>query len=247
MSKAMVPVGVIADLVCLEIGDNTFAKKAQILIYIGLGFQKMHLLISNDTVIKSEIIRLGDGLVYELPCDYLDMTKVGLKRGNSICTLSLNTNLQRSIDCPTDSQMRDMIDTKLSSNNDGYDCYFYNVFCDGEYLCGGEKGGKMGAYGTGFRKTFYNIQNGVIQLSPFLVGEDEDLELILEYKSDGLTAGLELVPSLWFLALKNYAKACYFQEGKYGKFTDLWESEYLTVKRVENWMDPKLIQNIFSR
>lgn len=243
----MVPVGVIADLVCLQIGDNTFAKKAEILIYIGLGFQKMHLLLSNDTVIKSEIIKLGDGLVYELPNNYLDMTKVGLKRGNNICTLSLNTDMVRSIDCPTDSEMMAMIDTNLTSNNDGYDCYFYNAFCCGEYVCGGELGGKLGAYGTGFKKTFYNIQNGVIQLSPFLVPDDEELELIIEYKSDGLSDGLELVPSLWFLSLLNFAKSMYYGEGVNGKFTLVWQSEYTTVKRVENWMDPKVIQNIFSR
>lgn len=229
MGKAMIPIRAIADLVVDEIGDNTGTKRFRILQYIALGFQKMHLFLNQDISVKSIVIKPGQ-LTYCMPKDFIYETKVGLKRGDRIVTLRMNTDLRQSYIKKDDSETMEEVESVLEGAlelND--DCYFYNVHFDREYYsC-------LRSCGTGYKGTnYYNIDkttgNVILQLSTFL---PED-EIIIEYKSDGLSAGLKLVPSEAFLALYYYGRARYFNEGPNGENEVLWESEYNSLKRLYN-------------
>lgn len=240
----MVPIGVIADLVCEELGDNTGAKKMRILQYLSLGYQQMHLLLNKDFSIKSEVIPVDGGYQYELPCDFIYETKIGLKKGKQVWTLRLNTDLERSTNMLNDTDTLNQRNAILNGEYDeNYDCYFYNVFSGGDYCYG-----SLGAHGRGIHNGgYYNIVNGVLNLSPFVISDDEDLELIVEYKSDGLTQGLELVPSEAFLALRFFAKAEYFGEGPMGNNRVMWENHFKGVKNLYNRTGIDVIAEIFAR
>jgi hypothetical protein len=245
--KPMLPIGVIADMICQELGDNKFLKKALILQYIVLGQQKMHLLLNKDVTIKSEVIPLNSDLQFELPCDFIYETKIGIKRGNNIAVLKQNRYFERQPKVLNDTQTLGDINNVLNfsypdnQTDFAYDCYFYNPFRCGEYL-----GGYYGAYGCGYSNDYYNIKDGVLNISTYLPN-DEDTELIIEYKSDGISGGLAFVPNIAFLALRAFAKAMYNDEGVDGKFTQVWESEFKTIKRMQNWVDIEVIANLFAR
>lgn len=244
MSKAMVPIGVIADLVCQEIGDNTGNRKMQVMQYIALGYQQMHLLINQDYSIKSEIIPIDSELQFELPCDFIYETKIGIKRGMNVWTLKLNTDLEKSSSQDSDTNTLNQMNAILNNPIDeSYDCYFYNVFENGNYCHG-----SLGAHGRGIcGASYYNIVNGVLNISPFIVPKDGATELIIEYKSDGLSAGLELVPAEAFLALRYYAKAELASEGVNGNNRIMWENQFKTIKRIYNRTKYELIAEIFAR
>lgn len=232
----MVPVSVIADLIVSQLGDNTASKKFLFMQYIALGFQKMHIFLNKDVCIKTEVLPF-DGYSMELPDDFIYETKVGIKRGNCICPLYINSGNTRSHESMNDSDTLATIDMVLNGeikpNKD--ECYFYN-----------SRSGTLTGNGRGFSKNnYYDISNGKINLSTCLP-DDECVEIVVEYKSDGLSGGLSLVPSEAFLALKEFALAQYNGEGPYGPHQMNWESEYKTLKRLYNFKSVDLLSKIIS-
>lgn len=225
----MSPVRAIADLIVEELGDNTGRHRLRVLQYISLGYKQMHLFLNQDVSVKSIVMKPGQ-LVYCMPKDFVYETKVGLKRGDRIATLKMNTKLRQSYIVKNDSDTMEDVEAILEgATNVSESCYFYNVYRDGQYYPYYE------ACGTGYCGTnYYNIDkstgNVILQLST-LLPEDE---IIIEYKSDGLSAGLKLVPSEAFLALYYFGRARYFGEGENGANQVMYESEYNRLKRLYN-------------
>jgi len=236
MGKAMLPIGVIADLICEELGDNTGSKKMRILQYIALGYQQMHMYLNKDVVIKTECLEYnGDSI--ELPNDFMYETKIGLKRGNNICTLHLNTGLNKSFEVLNDTDTLSRISLVLSGHHpaDIPVSYYYN-----------SPYGTLEGYGLGFAKNrYYNIQDGMLHLSTCLP-DDGETEIIIEYKSDGLSGGLTLVPSEAFLALQEFAHARLNLEGPNGPHQMNYESHYKTLKRTYNFRSIDTLTELFS-
>lgn len=231
----MVPISVIADLICTEIGDNTGGKKFQILQYISLGWQQMHLFLNQDVCIKTECIPYNRQSI-ELPCDFIYETKVGLKINDRICTLSLNTGLNKSFMDTNDTDSLHYIEDVLSGEYGPTESvFFYN-----------SPNGTLNANGYGFAKNkYYSIQDGMIHLSTF-IPQYENAELIIEYKSDGLSGGLTLVPSEAFLCLQEFAHARLNKEGPYGQHQMMYESHYKTLKRLYNFRSADTLVELFA-
>lgn len=241
----MTPLGVIAGMVCHELGDNTESKKFYILQLLALGYQKMHLFLNHDVVIKTIDICLDGGHSFELPDDFIYQTKVGIRRAGHngepagpVCVLELNRTMNRNQKKQNDTDSVSYIDKVLNGAVSGEcDYHFYNSSC-----------GTLGGYGSGLSSTgYYSIQNKSIHISSGLFSLGDDIELILEYKSDGLSDGLKLVPSEAFLALRYFGKAEAKGEGPYGENRVLWESEYKNLKRLYNRMPIDVIANLFSQ
>lgn len=215
----MAPVGAVADLICDELGDNTKTKKFRLLQYISLGFQKMHMFLNPDVCIKTVIISPGE--IKELPPDFMFETKVGLRKNGRICTLRQNNRRARTFVRLNDTETVNEINSVFDGVDIEDQCYFYNLFGQSDPLL---------AYGVGYgNNNYYDIQNGQIHISSCM---PDDAEIVVEYKSDGLSSGLVLIPSEAFLALYYFGRARYFGEGENGTNQLMFESEYKTLKRL---------------
>lgn len=244
MGKAMTPIGVIADLIVSELGDNTGAKKFNILQHLALCYQHMALFLNQDVCIKTEIIPM-DGNQFELPCDFIYETKVGIRKAavgdqppSKTCVLHLNTGLQKSYIKANDTDTFKSIYTVFGCccDEEPGDMIFYNSPC-----------GPVYASGTGFHgKHYYNIENGVMNISPFLHSAGEQLELIVEYKSDALSGGISLVPAEAFNMFYFYGRARYFQEGEYGTNQVMYESQFKTLSKLYNFRPIDVLVELFS-
>lgn len=244
MGKAMVPASVIADLVCKEIGDNTGDKKFQILQYIALGFQHMNLFLNIDKSIKTEIFEVGNETQFEMGCGFVYETKVGIRKKASpgreagpICVLNLNTDLRKSTLELNDTDTLNDIESHIKSDfyGDG-DCRFYNSPC-----------GILKGYGYGYAcNNYYNVQDGILNISPYLHKLGDDLELIVEHVNDVLTEGVILVPAEAFSCLHYYAQARYNQEGEYGKWQLMYESAFKTLNRLYNFRPINQLTEIYT-
>lgn len=228
MARSMTPIGVIADLVCDENGDTNHHLKFRIEQYIVLGFQKMHLFLNPDVSVKSFIIPFD--YIVEMPSDFVYETKVGVIRNGRAFTLWMNhryrSSQQRMLN---DSETLSCMDAVHHGSDLEDDCYFHNCFRGSDFI------GPIRSYGSGYTNShFYNIKKmeGIIELSPSL---PKDCEVVVEYKSDGISAGLKLVPSEAFLALKYYATARLKGEGENGTNETMFRTEWATLKRLYNF------------
>lgn len=246
----MTPVGVIADMVCQERGDNTAAQKFWAMQLLALGFQKMHLFLNNqDIQIETVGMCMEGGSSFELPKNFIYETKVGIRRKGlpgdyfipgtppgPLCTLTLNNKMNKqggANDTEAFNQFSDILNGNVSGE---CDCYFYN-----------SSEGTIGSYGRGYYSgSYYSIQNGQIHVSPNLYNLGDDLELVVEYKSDGLSDGLKLVPSEAFLALRYWCKAEMAGEGPNGENRRMWENEWGTLKRLYNRRPIDVMVELFA-
>lgn len=232
----MVPIGVIADMVCDEIGDRARKKKMLILQYIALGFQQMHFYLNQTSSIKSIIISPGE--IKELPCDFVYETKVGLKKCDRIVTIKQKNDTVRSFVRMNDTMVTDEVNGCLCGDREIEDeVYFYNVYCGGKYNA------SLTAYGRGYDNSYYSIQGGQIHISSCM---PDDAEIIIEYVSDGLSDGLKLVPSEAYLCLHAWAHARLRKEGTNGENQLMYESQWKTLKRLYNRKSVSILSELFT-
>lgn len=235
MGKAMVPASMIADLVCKKIGDNTGAKKMEILQYIALGYQHMKIFSNVDKSIVTKIIELDYATQFDLGCSFLYATKVGIRTAatdtcppSKLKVLNVKDDLEVSVGCAGDEEKLEQIKSCLQEYEDedgDCDCYFYNGPC-----------GTIRGYGKGYSgNNYYNITDGVLNISPFLLKSGENLELVVEMVEDVLNTGLTLVPSEAFNCMMYYALSEYYNEGLYGKNRDRYEMEFKVLNRLYNF------------
>jgi len=244
MGKAMIPVSVIADLVCSELGDNTGAKKFMILQYIAMGFQEMNLFLNIDKSIKTQLIDLKGQNQFETECGFIYETKVGIRRKKTadrpegkICTLRLNTDLEVSTKITNDSTTISEINSIIDGyEDDNCDCYYYNSPC-----------GTLKGYGYGYANFgYYNIEDGMINISPFLYTLGDNLELVVEHVSDVFSLGVTLVPSESFACLHAFARARYFGEGERGVNQGRYEAQFNTLNRLYNFKPIDILAQLYQ-
>lgn len=202
MSRSLTPIKVIAADIAADIGDSVGRHQFRLMRKVLEGYRDMHLYVDQDFSVKTQILEVDN--VINMPCDFVYETKVGILKDGKIAVMSLDKDLRK----------RKLTDTQtLNELNDIWcgigiwDAYtFYNCFSGVDYL--GEMYGFGGVYNT---NGFYNInrQSGEIYIGSMM---PEGAQIIVEYKSDGTSEGLELVPTEIVMALKYFAKSEYYAD-----------------------------------
>lgn len=152
--------------------------------------------------IKVEYLTVNtDNNTVDLPYDFVDYTKVGLCRGGTVVTLSLNESLclpratckcgdslssvLNSTGTPDESILQNFFSVQGSAFNYGY--FFASHFRNGQYV------GEMYGMGGGFNEAYFRIdkQRHQIAFSDAIQGG----EIVLEYISNGIEAdGSAVIP-----------------------------------------------------
>lgn len=229
MSKALVPIDVIASNCCSGIGDSVNRYKFTFLRHLLSGWRELNLYVGQDTEIKTQVLEVDN--VVTLPCDFVYETKIGLLYNGHLATLSLD----KSIGKTSLSQIQS--EQTLSEIFQGVyagDIYpFYNCFRGGNYL------GEMYGCGRGVHSSgYYNIDRskGEIYIGSLV---PEGAEIVVEYKSDGISDGLKLIPTEMEMTLSYWAKARFYEDRGDLKLAgynqDKYEKSYNKVKRLYNF------------
>lgn len=222
----MWPVTILASDICEDLGDSAEDYHLYIMKKILQGYKRLHIYVDNEISVKSEIIPIGNSV--SLPCDFVYETKIGVLKDGVLCTLRLDRKYRPGISGLSHSQTRDHIGRVLCGQLDpGQFFPFYNCYRGGNFL------GELYGLGIGYdTRGIYNISNGQIDIGSLF---PEDSELVLEYKSDGISEGLELIPTEMEDALRYWAKREFYadknlQQAAYndGK----WEGEYYRIKKL---------------
>lgn len=229
MKGNLIPLSVIAENVVS--GDSNGKYKFNSLRYILEGYRKMHMFLSDAIEVKTQVLEVDNAI--ELPCDFIFETKVGIRRKGTqhIAMLTLDKSLGRHNLNDTDTKK--YIDNIWEGSYIGDPYIFYN------YVRGANFVGELYGYGRGvWNSGLYNIDKskGLMYVGSLI---REDTEVILEYKSDGLSDGLKLVPVEWEPSLNYFGKMKYYEDkGDLNKavyFQSKYEIEYNIIKRLYNF------------
>lgn len=229
MGTALRSLDVIASDICSGMGDSVNRFKFTILRHLLSGYRELNLFVGQETEVKTSVLEFDN--VIKLPCDFIYETKVGLLYNGNLAVLSLDKSITQKTLSQLQSQQQV---TDIFQGVFAGELYpFYNCFRGGDYL------GEMYGYGRGvYCNGFYNIdrQAGELYTGSLI---PEDAEIVLEYKSDGISDGLKLVPTEMEMTLAYWAKARFYEDRKdfqaanYNQ--DKYEKAYNKVKRLYNF------------
>lgn len=244
MGKSLIPVDVIVADLAEQLGDSNERYDLPVRKALLRAYKKIYLLLEQDiTVVKSLIVDANNTV--DLPCDFVYETKVGIKRGNVVAILKLAPSL-RSYDVKlsqTESlQSINDIFNDWASFDSWYE--FYNPSYNGEFL------GTLCGYGEGVNTNgFYNIDrgSGILQLGS-LIQDNE--QVIIEYKSNGISDGFELVPTETEETLRYLAKSYFYEDRNPGLAQTnylRYEKEYNQLKKLRMFNPVQYYDRIFEK
>lgn len=202
MARSLISLDIIASGLCDDIGDSVQRHKFKFTRHLIDAFKEVNLYIGESFSVKTAVLQYSNAI--EMPCDFMYETKVGVRRNGVIAVLSLDKNVQK--EKIGDTEVQKYLND-IWSGQRNYGAYrFYNCFNGSNYL------GEL--YGTGrsvYNNGTYNINKaeGVIYIGSLL---PKDTEIIIEYASDGVSKGLELVPIEMKEVLEYYAKFKFYAD-----------------------------------
>lgn len=229
--RSLIPLSVIAGDLSDDIGDTVHKHYGKFLRYAKNGFQQLHTFISDDVSVKSVVLDQSPQTnMIEMPCDFITETKVGIIRGGRMCVLGWDPDLRTSYPVLGNETSQDnLIDSILSGASDGTGSLsFYNPYYNGNPW----DGPAVGYLGGGNFNGYYNIDrtNGVLEASTRL---PTGTQLIVEYKSDGVSNGLKVIPSEFEMAVKYFSKWQFNFGTKLGdKAQEAYEVQFYQLKRL---------------
>lgn len=198
MSKALISIDTIGFDLCSDIGDSVYRHKAKFNRHLINGYRKINTFIGNSFSVKTAVLQVDN--VIEMPCDFIYETKVGVMRNGRIAMLSLDKGVAQRHKL-NDTETQDYLSDIWTNGYGAYEGYwFYNAYNGGQFL------GEL--YGAGrcvLNGGTYSIDktNGVIYIGGNI---PQDSEIVVEYKSDNTSNGLNLVPIEMKECLEFYAK-----------------------------------------
>lgn len=229
MAKALVSLDTIALDIAADLGDSTGKYRFTLLRKLLEGYREFHLYVDQDFSVKTAVLEYDNTV--NLPSDFVYETKVGILYQGYLAVLTLDKNVQkqRLSQEESESQLNN-----IWCGNYGWDIGypFYNCYRGSEFL------GELYGLGRGVPNAgFYNLdrKDGVIYIGSLV---PEGAEVVVEYKSDGISEGLKLVPTEIVMALKYYAKSEFYADKNPNQSQinrSYYEREYNKVKRLYNF------------
>lgn len=229
MSKSLISIDVLGFDVCSDMGDSVYRHKAKINRHLIRGYSKISQFIGNSFSVKTAVLDYDNAI--ELPCDFIYESKIGVRRNGYTAILTLDKSIERHklSDTETCNYLND-IWTNGYGNWDGY--FFYNAYRGTMFL------GEL--YGAGrcvLNNGTYNIDRDTGTL---FIGSHipKDAEIIIEYKSDGISEGLKLVPMEMAECLTFYAKWKFYADRDRAKAYDnekWFKRDYNQLQRLYNF------------
>lgn len=229
MSKALVSIKTIASNISSGMGDSTGKYEFTLGRHLLSGWREMNIYLNQEFNVKTAILEYDN--VISMPCDFIMETKVGILKNNHLAVLSLDRNVRPQK--LTQTQYQKQVDSIFCGNFVGEMYPFYNCFRGGNFL------GEMYGFGRGVHSPgFYNIdkKTGEIMIGSLV---PQDAEVVIEYKSDGISEGLKLIPSECELTLSYWAKARFYEEREKLTMAEWnnreYEKHYNKLKRLYNF------------
>lgn len=191
----VVPIDKVVRDACREAGDMDYKNYMPYLQFANDAYRDLSLYVIpnvSELTVRTEVLSCGQNQVVNLPSDFVYETKVGICRNGKTVLLTLNDNICQplpAVDINCDCQVTDQVDSALCgtcTNNYGY--YAFNGYSSNGSV------GEIYGISLGFNISgYYKIDKGGQRM--LLQGIPQDAQIVIEYKSNGVGAGAELIPT----------------------------------------------------
>lgn len=229
MSKALVSIKTIASNVSAGMGDSTGKFEFTISRHLLSGWRELNLFLNQEFDVETAVLEYDN--VVSLPCNFVYETKVGILKNGHLAVLSLDKSIRK--ENLNQKQSEERVDCIFRGEYSGEYYPFYNAYRNGNYL------GELYGFGRGVHCAgYYNIDK---KTGEIYIGSQvpEGAEIVIEYKSDGISDGLKLVPSECELTLSYWAKARFYEERKDWNAAEWnnreYEKHYNKLQRLYNF------------
>lgn len=232
MGKSLIPLDIIASDLAADIGDSTLKHKYTFTRHLMAGYRRLNMFMLPSKQIKTTVLQFDNQI--SLPCDFMYVTKVGVRRNGCIAVLSLVNDVQKRK--LSDTETCDYLNSVWDGSYVGEGYIFYNA-----YGWGGQYYGEL--YGMGrtvLNNGVYSIdkENGIIYIGSNF---PPDAEIVIEYVGDGISNGVKLVPMEIKECLEFYAKWKFYSDRNVtqGQINyNYFKKEYNVLKSYFNHMTP---------
>lgn len=228
MARSMVPIETISDDICVDLGDSTSRYKFSIMRKLMAGYREINLYV--DEVFEVQTAVLAYDNVISLPKNFVYLLKVGIKRNGRVAMMELSDHVQREV--LSQEETEEQLNSVWNGDFNGDGFYFYNWYYNGGL-------GEMYGWGNHKRNRngYYSIDQGKGEI---YIGSlfPEDAEFVIEYKTDGTSDGLTLVPIQYWNCLKYYALSEWYANQNLGLAQynrAAYEREYNKNKRLNGF------------
>lgn len=236
MAKALVSLDSIASRICSGMDDPGMTYKYKILTHLIAAYKEFHLYVDHEFDVQTAI--LAPDNIIELPKNFVYETKVGLLRGGKCAVLTLDRNMP-----PKQLNHTETLEHLENIWND--------IDCPGNFIYPfyNSPRGDISGCGCHLNKSgLYNInrKTGTLEIGSLL---PSDVEIVIEYKSDGVSAeGLKLVPSEQEDVLSYGAKERFFEDKQNwaaaAKFGEKHKEKWYMTKRLYNFRSALYIAEV---
>lgn len=234
MSRALISLDVIANDLSGDLSDSNYNKKATFTRHLLAGYRRLTMFLApSQKTVKTEILAFENCV--QMPCDFLYVTKVGVRRPGNPCIaiLTLCNNVERR--ALNDTDCCDYLNSVWSGGYGGPGYTFYNAWGYGNYY-----GELYGMGRTIINNGTYSIDKGT---GTIYLGSNipVDSEIIVEYVSDIVSSGVQYVPVELKECLEFYALWKFFR-ARNPSLSDtnyeMYKKEYNILKRYYNHVTP---------
>lgn len=229
-SANMVPISVIATDICDNFGDSDRKYFGEHLKNIISVYKTLYIFLMNNVNVKT--LAFENNTIIDLPCDFVRETKIGVINDQGrIATLSIDKNLRIPVPKRTHKEVSAAIEEAMLGSAIAEFLPFYNYYgFDGNYIA------EMRGYSCALNNLgYFNVDREERTL--VISNIPENLDIIMEYKSDGVSEGLHLVPTELVNCITSKCKSKFCLDKKDNRFQAYQlehELEYKLVKRLYN-------------
>lgn len=222
--RSLIPLDAIASRVCSRLNDSSLSYKFSVTRDLLACYTHFNQYMPDSFDVKTAVLEVDNAI--SCPCDFIFETKVGILYNGRLAVLTLDKKVgyTKLNDTQTEAYLNSIWNGDYSG--DGY--WFYNAYRGNEFL-----GELYGLGRTVVNSGTYNInkKDGVIYIGSHV---PEGAEIVIEYKSDGVSDGLKMVPIEIDKMMEYYALAEHFQVKNRHlslSFRNDYEREFKTVRR----------------
>jgi hypothetical protein len=227
MSRSLIPLDVIASDLAGDTNDSLSKNTFKFTRHLLAGYRRLNMFILPGTEVKTVILSYDN--MINMPCDFLYVTKVGIRRNGCIAVLSVSNDVGRR--ALSDTATCDYLNSVWNGTYVGAGYTFYNVWGNGYNY-----GELYGMGRTVINEGTYSIDkgNGIIYIGSNC---PPDAEIVIEYVGDGISQGLKMVPMEIKECLEFYAKWKFYADRNVTQSQinyNYYKKEYNILKRFYN-------------
>lgn len=240
MARGLISLLEIADVVCEDGGDVTKRYRTFVLRQLAREYGRLHRFVGNQTSVVTDIFPATN--IIDMPCDFLDVTKVGIRKGDRIVFIDRNYDYgEGAVQDLNQSGVEVYINGMFSPKYDrGVVTPFYNY--KGELI--------LNSYGRGAKcEGLYSVdrKNGLVLLGSVF---PKGTEVVIEYLSDGLTGGVDLVPSEMESCLYNFGMSRLLHhrsDVRWRQYKEDYEVDYYQLEMLYKFVPIDYISKLFNQ